>query len=487
MAATRKHRASQGPGCRSALAVFKRSASTSLADGARDVGRRRLASAVSGVAVALIWALLQPQAAAADDGTTSTVAPAGSKGRGAQAESNVTRETGPNAADGLSSDDQRVNDSYRPKGIQAGGFLVLPKIEAGESYNSNIYAIQTGVKGDMITNVSPQIAVRSQFSEHELNFLLKLDHDLHQTYTRDDRTNFEADVDGRYEFSRESQAGFYTQAYLSHEDRSSPNTVQGVSPTPTQGVINRADIRGQFDRFSLLAEVGADRLTFDNVKTALGTLIPNTDRDRWEFSLRERVAYEMFPGYAAVIQVTENTHVFDQSLDRSGFNRNSSGYRAETGIGVDISKLIRGDFLLGYFQQYYDDSRFKDAGGMSMRAVFNWTPTKDTIVIPAIDRTVTDTTTLNASAFDRSSLTLTVRHEIQRNIIVTGFGGVYYDQLTGVQKQNDITYSARTRLTYSFTPELYLAGELGFMSKQAEAKLQGFDQMTATVRIGVQY
>ncbi len=436
-----------------------------------------------GLAVLVGLAMIQGQPARADAGASETTPNA----RSAQSESKVTLETDPAGKETTRSDAERTEDSYQPKGIDLGVFLFEPKIETSEMYNSNVFATQTNVKDDVMTKINPELNLRSEFTEHELDFAIKGDQQLYKNYSHDDQTNVEADILGRYDIGRDVQMNYLGIAYSSHQDRSTPDAVQGVVPTPIQGVLNTANIKAQFDRFSFLGEIKADRLTFDDVKTSNGGLILNTDQNRWELSVRERGAYEMFPGYAAVLQVTENSHIFDKTLDRSGFDRESSGYRAEAGVAVDISKLIRGDFLLGYFQQYYKDSRLPNAEGLTSRVVFNWTPTKLTIVIPSIDRTVTDTTTAQASALDRSALTLTVRHELERNIILTGFGGVYYDQLTGVQRQNDMTYQATARLTYAFTSELYVGGEVGFQSKRSEAQLGSFDQLTTMLKLGVQY
>jgi len=453
--------------------------------GFRPVASIKGAPGTGLVATVMAVLLVHAQPALADGGDAA-VPTSGTTVPHTQSESNVTLN---NTNDGSNADNDsgQVNDSYQPKGIQLGQFLFLPKVETEETYNSNVFATQVNVKDDLLTTIHPEINLRSQFTEHELDFVVKGDQQFYQTYSQDDQTNGEADLNGRYDFSKNTQGSFLSQAYSSHEDRSSPDPSKVVSPTPVQGLINRANIKSQFDRFSFVGEVEADRLTYDDVKTSTGSLIPNTDRNRWELSVRERGAYEMFPGYAAVMQVTENTHIFDKTEDRYGYDRGSTGYRAETGIGVDVSKLIRGDFLLGYFQQSYNDSRLTDAGGLSMRAVFNWTPTKLTIIVPTIDRTVSDTTTAQASAYDRSSLTVTVRHELQRNIILSGFAGLYYDQYTGVQNQDDITYDTRARVTYAFNSNLYVGAEVGFQSRHSEADLQSFDQLTSMVKLGVQY
>jgi len=432
-----------------------------------------IAAVVAGSPVAPALADNAPQ--------TTPAKPAGSSA------ANVTLQVNPDSNDADRPDSQRVSDSYQPKGIDFGDFLFLPKIEFGETYNSNVYGSQVDVRGDFLSTIRSELNLRSQFSEHQLNFSLVGEEDLYKTYSRDDQTNLTASVDGHYDYSKDTRINLSSQAFSSHEARSSPNTIQGEEPTPIQGILNRANIEEKSDRFSFLGEVETDRLTFDDVKTSIGSLIPNTDRNRWELSVRERGAYEMFPGYAAVLQVTENTHIFDKTLDRDGYDRGSSGYRAEAGVGIDLTHVIRGDFLLGSFQQFYHDSRLATAGGLSMRAVFNWTPSKLTIIIPSIDRSIFDTTTTQASAYDRSALTVTVRHELERNIVVTGFGGLYYDQLTGVQNQNDMTYEARAKVIYAFTPELYVGGEVGFLSRRSEAQLQSFDQLTTMVKLGVQY
>jgi len=384
-------------------------------------------------------------------------------------------------------DSERLHDSYQPKGVDFGQFLFLPKIELDETYNTNLFATQTDERGDFVTTIRPELKLRSRFKEHALNLSLLAEQYLHRRFTRDNRTDMQLDVDGRYDFSSDTQANYFGQLFSRHEDRGSPDDVRGLEPTPIRGFVNRGGFKHQFGRYTVLSEIGVDRRVFGNVSTAAGTTIRNGDRDRWELLARLRGSYEMFPGYAAVAEVSGNRRRYDDALDRSGFDRNSYGYRVESGVGVDLSQLVRGDFLVGYFAQNYRDARFKDPQGLSVRATFNWTPTTLTIVVPSFERSVNETTTQNASGMVRNAFSLTVRHELERNIILTGYGSVAYDQMSGVKNRDAWTYEGRARVIYAFTPELYTGAEVGHRNKRSQAETESFTQTTFMLRLGLQY
>lgn len=403
---------------------------------------------------------------------------------------NAAKVTAQNDADKggrVEDDSERMSDSYKAKGIEMGAFLFLPKLEVDETYNSNVYSQRHDPKHDYITTVRPEMKLRSRFIEHEINLGMVAEQYLYKTWQDDNRTDLQFDVDGRFDFTSETQANHFSQLNFKHEDRGSPDATNGVEPTKTFSSINRTGLQHKAGRVTLLSEAMYDRREYGNSITSNGTVTDNSDRDRWEYGLRQRGGYELFPGYSALIEVSGNTHRFDKSSDRNGFNRNSKGYRAETGVGVDISKLVRGDFLVGYMQQDYEDRSLKDPKGLSWRASFNYTPTKLTSIIPGIERSLTDTTTSSASALLTDNFTLTVRHELARNIVLTGYGAAARNDLQGINGQDFWTYESRFRGTYAFTPELFAGGEVAYKTKDPEQPSSGYSQTTVMLRLGVQY
>ena len=216
------------------------------------------------------------------------------------------------------------------------------------------------------------------------------------------------------------------------------------------------------------------------------TPFPYTTLFRSGVTVRVRGSYEMFPDYAAFTELSANTRKYDSKSDRNGLERDSHGYRAEAGVGVDLSQLLRGDFLVGYFRQDYKDSRLSDPSGLSVRATFNWTPDKLTIVVPSLERSVSESITQGASALVRTTGSVLVRHEMRRNLILTGIASVSRDELQGVNNQDAWLYEGRMRATYAFTPELFVAGEAAYKRKYSELDTSSYRQTVFFIRLGAQ-
>lgn len=381
-------------------------------------------------------------------------------------------------------DPSRTDDSFQPKGIELGSFLLLPQLENELTYNSNVFAQETGGKSDLILRVAPEFKLRSRFSSHALNITARAEQYLFKTYTSDNHLDAGVLVDGRYDLERGAEITNVLDLNQRYEDRGSPDAVGGKHPTLTYAMQNTLGGKKQMGRYTVSGELQNARRLFNDSDTAAGTSINNSDRDRWEHSAMLRGSYEMFPGYSAVAEIRGNTRRYDDRVDDAGLNRSSKGYQVNAGIGVDISQLIRGDFLLGYYQQDYEDNRLRDPRGLSFRAAFNWTPTRMTVVVPSLERTVLETTQGSTSAMVRSNLSLLVRHELQRNIILTGSGSVSYDEFKGINKSS-WTYETRGRVLYAFSPEVYVGGEVGFRSRESELAGQSYQQLITSVRFGL--
>ena len=407
--------------------------------------------------------------------------------RKAHSGAKVTTETNLGTDDERRKDDsERMHDAYDPKGIELGSFLLLPKLELDTAYNNNVFAQNSNPKSDFLNTVRPEFKLRSRFAEHMLNFSGMVEKIKYHRFSSDDQLNAQADVDARYDIGAATEANAFLQAYARHEERGSPDDAGGTKPTPTRGLTLRSNVKHKEGRYTLLAGVDVDRHLYENVPGAAASVIPNEDRDRWEVTGRVRGSYEMFPGYAAVTELSANTRKYDSRSDRNGLERDSHGYRAEAGVGVDLSQLLRGDFLVGYFRQDYRDSRLSDPSGLSVRATFNWTPDKLTIVVPSLERSVSETITRGASSLVRTTGSVLVRHEMRRNLILTGIASVSRDELEGVNNQDAWVYEGRMRATYAFTPELFVAGEAAYKRKDSELDTSSYRQTVFFLRLGAQ-
>ena len=382
-------------------------------------------------------------------------------------------------------DQTLVANQYQPQGIKVGQFLIFPDASLAESYDSNIYALEDDVKSDWITKVNPKVRAESQFKRHALNFGVDIDHQMYAKHTDDDQTNVRLNANGRYDLTSNSELDIASFVGWVHEDRGSPDAVNGKEPTPYMLATLDAGGKTTQGRWVYALSAGGKRYDFDNVDTSAGTTIDNDNRDRDEMSLTGRVGYEFVPGYFALGQLSGEKVSYDDAVNAGNVDRSSTGYVAQTGLGVDVTQLIRGDFLVGYFSTDVDDPSVSDPSGLSVKAVFNWTPTKQTLVVPSLSREAMETTKRGSSAMVRTGGSVMVRHELRRNIIVSGYIGADHDEYEGLDG-NAWTYQGRGSMTYAFNENLYTGLDLSVRDKQQDDNL-GNDYVDTIVmaRIGV--
>ncbi|HLO78613.1 MAG TPA: outer membrane beta-barrel protein [Magnetospirillum sp.] len=378
-----------------------------------------------------------------------------------------------------------ANDAYRPSGVDLGQFLLLPKIEVDETFNDNVFARQYNAKSDFMTSIRPEAALRSRFDSHELNFLGRVERKEFARFTDDSVTEFFGQSDGRLDVNKTDSLHGLVSYSAAHEDRGSPDDVGGKEPTPVRTLTGRTGGTVGLGRLKSSLDFGAVQRAYDDVQTATGTS-PNHLRDRVEYEEKLREGYEIVPGYFAVIEGATNQRVYKNSADIAGFNRDSQGWRVNGGLGVDISQVVRGDFLVGYFRQNYTDDRLSDPSGLSVKAMFNWTPSRMTLVIPSLERSVEETSVSGVSALVRTSAGLLVRHELQRNIILSNSFSYMHDQQDGGDETTNL-YEDRLSVTYLFNANLYAGGELVAKHRLSNADGNGYNQHTMMARFGLQY
>lgn len=397
---------------------------------------------------------------------------------------NVTVETAPEADAEGKRDAERVDDSYQPKGIELGQFLLLPLIENEVRYNSNFFAERDKPKADQLFRIGPEMQLRSRFSEHALNITARAEQIWMRRYRDDNQLNGQLYVDGRYDFDRSWEGNGFLDMNHQHEDRGSPDDKGGKKPTPTDSAVLQFGSKARFGKYTVLGNMQVARRTFGDVATSTGTAIRNADRNRFEFLGTVRGAYEIFPGYSMIVQMEGNRRRYDDTFDDDGYNRSSRGWRAEAGVGVDLTQLIRGDFVVGYLSQNYEDARLSDPQGLSFRATFNWTPSRLTVVVPSFERSVQETTSRGSSSIVHTEAAVIVRHELQRNIVLTGTARVSQDRFSGLDRTN-WTYEGRGRVIWALAPEYFVGGEASYRKRTSTLASSEYDQYVLMAKFGL--
>lgn len=383
------------------------------------------------------------------------------------------------------SDQASAPDAYQPKGVDLGSFLLLPKVEVTEGYSNNIYATQYDRIGDWATLVKPEVSLKSRFDRHELGVVGRLQHNEYRNYDKENVTNAFASVNGRYDVTERDNVNASLSYVSDHEDRGSPDNAGGNRPTPFSYLtFNGSGVMTTGRVTSSLGFTAAQRQWEDVVRD--GGIVPTHLRNRTDYEEKLREGYEFFPGYSALLEGVLNQRRYVHDADQFGNNRDSDGWRLSTGLGVDLSNLVRGDFLIGRFHQNYKDDNLMDPSGTFVKAAFNWTPTRMTTVIPTIERSVEETTAARVAALVRTATAVTVRHELERNVILNASAGYARDEQKGGGLTANTT-DAGLRATYLFTPEVYTALEAKTQHKLTNLDGAGFNRNTFMLTLGLQY
>lgn len=183
----------------------------------------------------------------------------------------LTQETPADGKQAETSDDsERLHDSYQPKGIEMGSFLLLPKIEFDEKYNSNIFATDGNEQGDFITTVRPEMKLRSRFRQHELNLSARAEQQVYARFSDDNRLDGGLSANGRYDVSSQTELHGGLSLDSGHEDRSSRDDANGKEPTSTLTTGGTVSGKHKAGLWTFEGGAGATHKSFGDVEMSTG-------------------------------------------------------------------------------------------------------------------------------------------------------------------------------------------------------------------------
>ena len=271
----------------------------------------------------------------------------------------------------------RPRPEYDPLGIRAEGFYFYPKWTQTEMFDDNIFATPGAGHADLISIFSPAFQIRSDFNEHAVSFGGRADLGRYMISPDENYDDWAFFGDGRIDITRD--AGLVGAATFSrrHEDRGSPENVDGKHPTEFYAFAPSVGGYWQLNRFSIRTELGATRYDYENVTTSTGQTIIQDDRDRTEYTAGARFGYEIIPNYEAFFRGAYNNRVYNDKTDADGFRRSSHGWEVDVGTAINLTDIIFGNVFGGYYQQYLPGFALRArASGPSFGGDLTWNVTK---------------------------------------------------------------------------------------------------------------
>lgn len=335
----------------------------------------------------------------------------------------------------------RMNADFMPLNVRLGAFLFAPAIELSETWDDNIFRAATKT-GDFITRVQPSASLRSDWNLHEIRFEASGDFGIHADHADENYQDYAAAASGRLDIRRETYVDALLRHEMLHEDRASPDDAGGDEPTEFSRTTARLGFTRALARLKLYLIGQRQNYAFENA-SAGGAVIDNGARNRDQYLLRARLAYELSPRYEAFIGAAGNIRDYESS---GAADRSSKGYELRAGTALNLGGKAKGEIYAGYIAQDYKN--FEDVGNVNYGGSLLWNPTGLTSVHAGLERSVVETISGGSSGYARTAGLVGVDHALRRWMLLGAYLGLDLDEFNGGLNREDETFRAGLNAEY---------------------------------------
>lgn len=380
----------------------------------------------------------------------------------------------------------RSRPELDPLGLRLGQFLLFPKLTVEEKYIDNIFFADTGKIDDFVTVVAPSFAFESDWNNHELKVFGDAGIGRHMDEGNEDYEDFTIGTEGRLDISRVSFLAANITYSDFHEERGSPDDVNGLVPTTFTVFLPQVQYLRKFGRFSLTADGTFTRLDFDDVPTSLGTTINNDDRDRNEWDGSLRLGYEFIPGYEAFVRGSYDLRNYDDPLDDNGFDRDSEGFEVVAGTAFELTGVTSGNVFGGYRTQDLEDSALSTIEGFQVGADITWNVTPLTTIKGLVNRTVEETTIDGAAGFFATRMIASIDHELLRNLLLGATANYTINDYEDIDR-NDNDTAASIFARYLINRNFYVTARYDLMNRDSNVTAEDYLRNVFSIRVEAQW
>ena len=372
----------------------------------------------------------------------------------------------------------RPRPELDPLGVRAGSFLVFPRVEAGVSYETNVFAEPEDEDDDFLFVVNPSVAVRSDFSRHALAFEAGAEFGRYADLTSENFFDYEVAGSGRLDVGVGGAATARLAHIRNHEDRGDPDQpTAAVEPVEYSSTLGEVGYSQRFNRVTAGVSTSAEWLDYDDVGSAAGPVIDQDDRDRWVYSTNVRVGYLIQPRFEAYVRGTYNVVEYDQEQ----VDRDSQGYEIAIGSDFDLTGLITGTAYVGYLSRDFDNEALDDPSGMSFGLDLDWAATQLTTVRATASRSLEEPTGFGSR--ERTRLGVGADHELLRNLILSADAVYRIDEFNDTDREDDY-YSLGVGALYTLNRNYYARAGYVFETRNSNVNARDYDNNVVTLRLG---
>ena len=365
----------------------------------------------------------------------------------------------------------RPQPAYDALGLRTGGFTVFPKLQLDLVHDDNVFAAEDDRQAATTLRLSPEIIARSNWSRHEFRGHARSQIDRNIDFDSENTTDWSLGGAGRLDVVRGANVTFTADYAHDHEAR----TAAGADPTARRPIafdLASASLGAEraSGRLRLSAKAAVFRYNYRDGLNTTGAVIEQDARDRTITRLTGRADYALSPATALFLQISSDDR--DYRRVAGSPSRTSSGSETLAGVNFELGALIRGEIAAGYIRQDFEDAAYGDLDGFGGRARLSWFPTQLTTITTTAARTVEDTGVLGSAGALRTDLSLTIDHELLRNLILTADGSYADDVYNGLAR-TDTRFAAGFSAAYRINRRFGVTAGLAYLDQSSSGAAQG--------------
>ncbi|MCB1377237.1 MAG: outer membrane beta-barrel protein [Alphaproteobacteria bacterium] len=376
---------------------------------------------------------------------------------------------------------RQAADPYAPTGVAMGGLRLYPSITIGSIATTNLPRSASDPKKDAGLNLRPSLRIESDWVRHAWNLdasgdlafyarnndLNSRDLDVSQRLRLDVRRGTTADLESSYSLS---QSGL--------EDSDVPATAVGYQTE--HALAGSTTLTQDFGPIEGRIRGGATWRRYDDVKLSGGGTQSNADREYVEPSLSLRATLTDGAVFRPFVEVGYAPRLHRLTYDRNGLKRDSQGYSATAGLGIDSGPVWSGDLGLTYLRRTYEDPALKSNSAVGLTGNVTWNPSELTRIVLGLGTTLSETTSATSSGSRNWSATLDFTHALRENIDVAAGAGVEISKADG---GSDVTYDASLDLSWKINPTLAWTAGYDFTWLDAATSARDYKEHRVTAGI----
>ncbi len=378
----------------------------------------------------------------------------------------------------------RIQPDYQPNGIRAGSWLFQPSLLTGAIYDSNVFAQQFQQRSDVAAVLVPTLTISSLSEQNAFTVQAQTRSLFYSRFSELNQTEADLRMGGRIDIRNDlAIAGSFRSALLYEAVGSVASPAAAVEPTPYTLLAGEVSVRKDFGRLTTRIGQAIDSFVFGSTVARDGRIIRQSSRNGQVYTTYGRLDYAFSPMLGAFAAGEWNTrNLRDNTLSSS----DSSGYRLLSGVTVELTRLVRAEVGLGYFDQNFDNPLTRDSSGLAYRASIIWSPTRLVDITFKAESNVGQTVQTATSDIQQDIFSIVLDYELRRNILLSLKAAYERDDYLDSPRKDDV-YSFAIESRYKANRNFTLGVGYQYFWRDSDVPTQSFTKHQVGMNVTAQF